>query len=829
MKTKMLKNVESGDYVSEEFHVYIESVKRFYETDDTLLYSIRGWGFDMNTGLAGKVEFDFDGDCTVVSENYRYRPDLCKIFADKNVTGEPEFNIYFRIKKEDEEKTLAVVYRSVDGEKKETVAEYTEVKTRSSFLCHFEDDYEMDENEIALEGWMVHDPEASVEENTDLSFPIAIFDSNGNKVSFTKEEKYRKDVIAQNHISNEDYPYGFILRWKYDENERYTIRMGTKNDHVDEAINIREMRFFKAEESRRYLNLLQMLKNRDAKMREDDKWYLKEHGFAAYRKLVKKRFEPLDPKYQKYFDSHKASKKELERQAKENLDGPVYSIVVPTYNTREDFLRDMIESVRNQSYSKWQLCIADGSEGNKKLEAILEEYHQKDSRIVYTICEKNGRISGNTNAALKLVTGDYIALLDHDDMLAPEALYEVTKVILENEDADVVYTDEDKFTDEVKDHYQPAFKPDFHPDFLRACNYITHLFVVKKEIVDKVGEFDPNCDGSQDYDFILRCTEQAKKVYHIPKILYYWRCHPGSVALNPESKSYAYDAAKRALEGHLKRKGVAFDSVCDIPNTLGIYRVNYTLTKKKVSVILLGKEVKTTETSIKEKTSYGDYEIIGATSSDVTSGEKLSKRLNEAVAQATGEYVLFLDSNMDVLTPDFMEKLLATCERSDVGVAGGKIFYEDDTVYQVGVVMGYHDLCGRLLAGRHHIEMGQYANAVLQQNTSAVLASCMMVEKKLFEELGGFDEHFTGAFFDVDFCLRAREKGLLISFEPEAQFVIHKDKYPGCDIVDEKYVGYDADVKYAKEKWSDVLKKRDPNYNPNLSLKRLSYDTKYDA
>ena len=812
---------EKTEYISSKFHLYFETLKRFYETKDACLYVIKGWGFGQD-GVAGKLSFEFDGEIVDVVEEYHSRSDIRKIFAEKNISGDVGFSVYVRTKKEDENKKFTISYESASGEK-EMVAEVTAMQTLPTFLFNVDEEFELEDGKLLIRGWKIANPDASSAAKQNETVDLQLKDSAGNDIPFEREDVIRKDVIKQYGIEDLTLKCGFVLRWKYKEDEVYTLKTGEGENSVQKIFDIRLLQGLNREKDRRFLTRFSMWKCPDPLLKEDDKYYRETLGRSAYNEIVKKRLTPIDPEYQKYFDTHKASKAELRRQAAEKIDGPTFSIVVPTYNTRPDFLRDMIESCRAQSYPKWQLCIADGSEGNKELEASLEEYHKKDPRIVYTICDKNGGISINTNAALKLVTGDYIALLDHDDMLAPEALYEVVKVILANEDADVVYSDEDKFTDDVKDHYQPAFKPDFNKDFLRSCNYITHLFVVRKEIVDIIGEFDPNCDGSQDLDFILRCTEQARNVYHIPKILYYWRCHPGSVALNPGSKTYAYDAAKRAIVGQLTREGVAFDSVKDIPNSLGIYRVNYTLEKKKVSVVIIQKEgtKNTIEDSIRNNASYDNYEILYTENAS-------AKACNEAVKKATGDYLLFVDSDMEVRSADAIEKLLATCERNDVGVAGGKVYYKDDTIYHIGVVLGYHELAGRLLAGRHVTEFGKYANAVLQQNVSAVLSCGMMVEKALFEKVGGFDPAFLGAFYDIDFCLRVQKEGYRISLDPEAEWTTNLEKYPECDIVDVPYKGYDTDVSYMKEKWSDAIAKGDPFYNPNLSMKRLSYDMPYD-
>ena len=817
MKTAVIKN-ETEVYESDAFHIYLEMAKRFFETEETSLYVIKGWGFS-NDGSAGKVKLNFDGEVLKLEETYATRPDIEKIFANRNISGEVGFHILVRIKKEDEKKVFKLSYESKDGLKSEIFADLSGLTTESNYLSKVEKEIRGDK--VSVRGWAIFNPEASFERRKEEPFELFLTDEEGQTVDCELIRECRPDVVRQYALGDETIECGFEFIWTYDENKVYTVKVGKEGNFVIHTVDLPLMLAEEREKDRRYKNILHRLQKKDPYKKADDKMFIRREGLLNYFKLVKKRYTPIDAAYQKYYEKHRASKAELKRQAAEHLDGPTFSIVVPTYNTRPDFLRDMIDSVRNQTYEKWQLCIGDGSEGNKELEAILAEYHELDPRIVYTISEKNMGISGNTNVALRLATGDYIALLDHDDLLAPEALYEVVKVILSHEDADCIYSDEDKFTDEVKDHYQPAYKPEFNRDFLRSCNYITHLFVTKKSIVDKIGEFDPNCDGAQDFDFILRCTEQAKAVYHIPKMLYHWRCHPGSTALNPGSKNYAYISGVRAVKGHCDRMGVKYDNVGQLPNTVGIYRIDYTCEPKKVSVIIIKEDGKanTTEASLKEKASFKDYEVI-------TSKDNTAKEINAAAKQATGEYLLFLRSNMELSKPDALEKLLATCERPEVGVVGGKVYYEDDTIYHMGLILGYHGTAGRLLAGRHEIEFGQYANAVLQQNISALLSVCMMVQKDIFEAVGGFNENYNKAFYDADFCLRAGAKCQIV-VEPQAEFYIHTDKYPGCDIVDEFYPGYEADEARFKTEWKDAIEKGDPYYNPHLSLKRLSYDMKY--
>ena len=371
------------------------------------------------------------------------------------------------------------------------------------------------------------------------------------------------------------------------------------------------------EENRKYENFFDMLKNRDEELFIDDWHYLVNFGWKKYCDRIKKRFQDTEEVYNVWRKKYIPNARKLKKQRAEKLDyEPCISIIVPTYKTPEKFLKEMIDSVRNQSYENWELCIGDGSVTEDTVKNVVESYQKKDKRIKMLCLSENLGIAGNTNAALSIATGDYIALLDHDDILAPDALYEVVKWMNEHykDETDVIYTDEDKVSFDLKDYFEPHFKSDYNLDLIRSNNYICHLFVARKSIVDQVGGFRKEYDGSQDYDFILRCIEQSKHVEHVPKVLYHWRCHPGSTAANQESKMYCYEAGKRAIEDHLKRMG---EDDCQVVMTehLGFYHVIYPIREqKKVSIIIPNKDQKEILErcieSVIQKTDYKNYEII---------------------------------------------------------------------------------------------------------------------------------------------------------------------------------------------------------------------------
>ena len=575
--------------------------------------------------------------------------------------------------------------------------------------------------------------------------------------------------------------------------------------------------------------------------------YLKHYGVRGFYARLLERFEEREVEYQEWYETNKPSEEELARQRKKKWKEPVtISVLVPAYRTPEAFLRQMIESVLNQTYPYLELCIADGSGENISVDKVVKEYQAKDQRVRYQRLEKNEGIAGNTNAAIRMATGDYLALFDHDDLLAPNALFEVASTI-EKDKADVVYTDEDKVTSDLKEHFQPHFKPDFNPDLLCSNNYICHLFVVKRSLALKLGGQDPAYDGAQDYDFIFRCTEEAEKIVHIAKILYHWRVHQASTADNPTSKMYAFDAGKRAIEAHLQRIGAK----AEVSHTkdLGFYRVKYQVQgNPKVSIVIPNKDEKETLKkcleSIWQKTTYSNYEIILVENNSTTreirdyyqeldgkNGVRVvywdkefnySAINNFGISYAKGEYILCLNNDITVISPEWMEELLANCQRPEVGIVGARLYYPDNTIQHAGIVLGMGGCAGSLFVGLARSRGGYLHKAALQQDLSAVTAACFMVKKEAFEKVGGFEEKLAVAFNDVDFCLKVRHAGYLVVYDPYAELYHHESKTRGYENTEAKKRRFQEEIEYMRCHWMpDIL--RDPYYNENLSLKASDY------
>ena len=578
--------------------------------------------------------------------------------------------------------------------------------------------------------------------------------------------------------------------------------------------------------------------------------------------VAKIKYKQIEHKAMEQFGTKSFPDEERARKEREQVFERMVkiSILVPLWNTPENFLREMIESVTAQTYQNWELCLADGSDGDHAyVETIVREYQEKDcrGRILYKKLEKNEGIAGNTNRCLAMATGEYIGLFDHDDILHPSALYEYVKVINEK-NADYIYCDETTFkSGDINKMLTMHFKPDYAIDNLRANNYICHFSVFARQLLDGTELFRTKFDGSQDHDMILRLTDRAKNVVHVPKLLYYWRSHPGSVASDINAKPYAIQSAKDAVADHLKRHGYEHFQITSTRAFETIFKIRYQIIgDPKISIVIANKDhledLKRCITSIREKSTYENYEIIvvenGSETKEifdyydklkddpqikvVTYTEKgsfnYSKVNNFGVKEASGDYILLLNNDTQVITVNWMEELLMYAQREDVGAVGAKLYYGNKTIQHAGVVLqlGAHRTAGHSHYGQHRDNLGYMGRLCYAQDVSAVTGACLLVKKKLFEEVGGLDESFAISLNDVDFCLKLREKGLLNVFTPFAELYHFESVSRGLDDQGEKAARYNDESERFREKWKEVLEKGDPYYNPNFSLDRSDFALK---
>lgn len=604
---------------------------------------------------------------------------------------------------------------------------------------------------------------------------------------------------------------------------------------------------------------------------------LKEYGFRELYIRATEKLRSQKISYDKWYKKHAITGEQIHAQrddVKTWEKQPLISICVPLYKTPEAYLREMIDSVVAQTYPNWQLCLADGSP-DENLKVVLEQYYGNEERISYRHLDENLGIAENTNKAFEMAEGEWISLLDHDDILPPEALYETmvaagvaegkaSLVKRKKTDAviEAVYSDEDKISEDLTEHFDPHFKPDYNIDLLRTNNYITHLFTVKREIVERVGGFASKYNGAQDFDFIFRCTDAAKGVAHVPRILYHWRTSAGSTAENPASKMYAYEAGKLAIEDHLKAKGL--EGEVSMTRNLGFYRVKYkVMSEELISIIIPNKDqaamlAKCIASVL--KSTYSRYEVIVVENNSENAEtfayyEKLTgcpynaeepmegkfangNRIcvvtwkdffnysainNFGAGFAKGSYLLLLNNDIEVITEDWMEEMLSHCQREDVAAVGCKLLYPDGTIQHAGVGVGLGGIANSMFVGMDSKFHGYMHRANLQLNYSAVTAACMMVKKCIFDEVGGLEEELTVAYNDIDLCLKMGAAGYRIVYTPYAVATHHESKSRGYENTPEKQVRLQKESEYMLTKWADIFEYGDPYYNPNFSKKRMDY------
>ena len=535
--------------------------------------------------------------------------------------------------------------------------------------------------------------------------------------------------------------------------------------------------------------------------------------------------------------------------------GPKISIVVPLYNTPLNFLEELLDSVVNQTYRNWELCCVDAGQ-DTAVGQHVQARAKADPRIRYQKLTENEGIAGNTNHGFELATGDYIALLDHDDILHPCALWYTAQAIVE-QGADFVYTDEATFEGKVENVVLYHFKPDFMLDNLRSNNYICHLTTFSKVLMEQAGGGErAEYNGSQDYDLFLRLTEKARKIAHIPHALYYWRSSPNSTASDISAKTYCIDAGIAALKAHYARCGVAVDDVTLIPGTPGYYKTDYTMAHPgRVSILIPTcdhiRDLETCVESIYARTTYPDFEILliennSKEEQTFRSYERMQKEhpdtlkvltwqgkgfnysaLNNFGARyATGEYLLLLNNDTEVITPGWLEEMVMYAQQKRVGCVGAKLLYPDDTIQHAGVGFGIGGVAGHLHKYFPATSDGYMGRLNYVQDVYGDTAACLLIRKEIYDEVHGLDESYAVAFNDVDFCVRVREAGYTNIFTPFAQLYHYESKSRGMEDNPEKQKRFQGEVLRFQARWGDLLAKGDPCTNPNFDIQREDFSLK---
>ena len=535
----------------------------------------------------------------------------------------------------------------------------------------------------------------------------------------------------------------------------------------------------------------------------------------------------------------RVSRQELFAQRKTKFSyAPKFSVVVPLYHTPAKFLKDLVRSMMYQSYANWELCLVNASPEDVHLTSLLENWAMRDKRIRVIRLEKNLGIAQNTNAGIEASTGEFIAFLDHDDFLEPDALFCYVDALNKDKTIDVFYSDEDK-TDEYAAHYfYPHFKSDFNIDLLHANNYMCHFLAVRKSLV-----LNEKFDGAQDYDFVLRLTENTKKIYHCPRILYHWRCSNQSTAASQGNKMYAIHAGKAALNAHYKRIG--WNARAQEGAVDGWYQTKFTLKEEPLVSILIPNKDHTDDldvclNSFFGRADYQNYEFIIIENNSVLPEtfayyEKIEKEHdnvkvvyweagfnysainNFGFKFAKGDYIMLLNNDVELITPDIFQSMLGFCMRPEVGIVGAKLLYNDHTVQHAGVLVGAGGLADHVFKGIHEDDPGYMGRAISSQDVSAVTAACLLVKRSVYEEVGGLEEEFQVAFNDVDFCLKVRKAGYLIVYDADVKLFHYESKSRGMEDTTDRFIRFGNEMMLLNSKWDILSTFVDPYYNPNLS------------
>ena len=798
---------------------------KYYFTENQQRIVLKGWAF-----LEEKPQADLTILVNGKPVDYKTikRSDIADKYVEFNLKKELGFEAFV-------EMDASIPFESLEFKFDDTVGlsyNNKELKNAVGFtdVIYSIDSKTKDSGQTTLVGWAISFYNEPVE--------FEVQTMKGQKVEATIKRLYRKDAIqaifGSAHTDEMNMNVGFQITFNEANGKKYTLVMktkeGSKKVALFDSVNMdsRKMKkLIKAITPKRVVKGLFTLVTKGPSVFKDKVKYTVTQNTGKSR-------------YELFVEQNTLSKEALDAQRKMHFEyEPKISIVVPMYKTPKDFLYEMVESIENQTYQNYELCLGDGSEDDS-VEKAIQPLLKKNPKIIYKHLNANTGISGNTNEALKLATGDYIALLDHDDILSPDALYENVKAINQDRDYEALYSDEDKVTSDLKTYFDPSFKPDFNLDYLRSTNYICHFFVAKKSLVDEVGWFRSEYDGSQDHDLILRCTEKAKKVKHIARILYHWRTSPSSTALNPETKMYCFEAGKKAVQSHLDRLGV--EAEVELAEILGTYRVHYKIQGNPlISIIIPNKDhiddLDTCLTSILNVSTYQNFEVIIVENNSseestfeyykqitdprvkVVTWEKefnFSAINNYGAKFAKGDYFLLLNNDTQVISPDWLEEMVSNCQRKEVGAVGAKLYYPDDTIQHCGVIIGLGGIANHIAMGDKKGATNYFFRYTVPTDLSACTAACLMVKRSVYEQLNGLEEQLKVAFNDIDFCLRIREANYLIVMDPYVELYHFESKSRGLEDTEEKRKRFENETNYMLTKWAKYFEEGDPYYNPNL-------------
>ena len=799
--------------------------------------TVQGWKAVEGEKAAIEV-LDDKGEPVKAEVTFFPRPDVVNCYPAYAAQAD---ELGFRVKMVDLEnfikagKGIKILLKAGNEEKVllEQNASELEKGWKAASIQYYVDFCGLEDRRITIRGWIL---DLTGENN------LSVTDENGNEVPGVLNRSLRPDVAENLGLEGmvpENTESGFVFSCPRSEFQGKKLVFHMKNTLVEKCYEISMKKFdFKCSKAGR-------LKKAIGRGRlAENKEILKKRGITGLLDHVKDNYFTDEEQYQRWLKKKRPSALELHRQSKRTFDyEPLISIVIPLYNTPQEYLRKLLQSITAQSYGKFELCLADGST-KKGPAAFVKKFYGNDPRIRLKHLRLNAGISENTNEAIRMATGEFLMFADHDDFLEPDALYEMVRALNENRELDLIYTDEDLCDEKGERFFAPRMKPDFNPDFLRSINYICHLVLVRKSLAEEVGLLRKQCDGAQDYDFLLRCIEKTDRVYHIPKVLYHWRVSETSTAGNQDSKTYAIDAGKLALTEHYARLG--YEAEVEYTGIFIMYRMRLKLKSQPLVTILIPNKDQA-ETlancldSIYEKTDYPHFEILVVENNSekeetfayyekmkqehenfhvVTyqGGFNYSAINNFGVRHAKGEYLLFLNNDTEVISPFWIREMLGFCQREDTAAVGAKLFYPDGLVQHCGVVVGIANYAGHVQNFKTRRDNGYFGRLRAVQDISAVTAACMLVKRSVFEEIDGFDESFEVAFNDVDLCLRIRETGKLIVQDPNVELYHYESKSRGYENTPEKLTRFKGEVIRFRKRWKAFLEKGDPYYSPNLTL-----------
>ena len=735
---------------------------------------------------------------------------------------------------------------------------------------------------VHIQGWVLP-------KNLDEQVEFIIKDTYGNNIPF-KNTRVKRDDVSEIYLGKivDDTYFGFDIEFKYDKNadKTYYLIIKINSEVIKEKINNKVLIDFNNID-RKKRELFFAYLNKNTFKRAID--FLLKEGPLQFIKKTRRKLKGIsvDYDYSEWYELTKTTDEEFEEQRK-NGDFkimPTYSIVIPIYDTEDRYLSLLFKSILNQTYRNFEICIADAtdyriSKNNPKkfLEKLvssndpykLNKFNFNFSNLHIKYLDENKSIADNTNEAIKLSSGDYIVLCDHDDELTYDALYEITQVINSKPNIELIYSDEDKVDMNGETFFEPSFKPDFNLDMLLSVNYFCHLTVIKKSLLNKIktssGAYElSEYNGAQDYDLFLRLVNHiindtykdgfydTSKIYHISKVLYHWRCHKNSTSKNVDSKQYAFKNGEKAIESFYKNTKIDFPKVEAVEKGFdyGLYHTIYSKEDKEplVSVIIPNKdhvddlrlavssllngsftnlEFIICENNSNDKKTFEYYDLLKNTYKNIKivtyeGSFNYSKINNFASKHANGEYLLFLNNDVEMINKDSIHEMLSTLKRTNVGVVGAKLLYKDNTYQHAGVVLGIGGIADHLFKNISIYDHTYMNRAEIVCDYNAVTAACLMTKKNVFNDVGGFDEDIAVAFNDIDLCLRIREKNYLVVYNPYSSFYHYESKSRGLEDTKEKVERFNSEFAFFVHRWEKVLNETDIYYNRNLTLRQNNF------